>query len=252
MAEHLLGNVYQVGGGSITHELDGASYLILDTEKQQHALIDCGSPLGYGELTRQLEMFNIEIGRIAVVYATHGHFDHIAADTYMPESPLYVHANDIEAIVASDPLKTATFLYDSENFPGISRLEPIAEGYEIAIGKTALSVIDTPGHSPGSVSYKLKTEEGTLLIAGDALWGCYHYYMGSDLDEWDNSLYRLAQDNFDYVSFGHGASKLIPNAMNHIKNARSIFCKDIQLADNGLFLDPWAAVWNNNSSSVNY
>lgn len=250
MAEHLLGNVYQVGGGSITHELDGASYLLIDPDNKQHTMVDCGSTLGFNELTKELNQLDIEIGRIAVIYATHGHFDHIAGATYFPHSPLYIHENGIYEVSQADSEKTATFLYEGQSFPNISCVQPMEEGVEVAIGKSVLSFTHAPGHAPDCVYGKIKTPEGVLLIAGDILWGGYSNRMGSDYDQWTDSLDVLAKDNFDFVTFGHGASRLIPNAMNHIDYARSVFLKDIQPQNNGLLDDPWAAVWHSSSHSL--
>jgi glyoxylase-like metal-dependent hydrolase (beta-lactamase superfamily II) len=242
VAEHLLSNVYQVGGGDITHPLDGASYLIRDPENKRHALIDCGSPFGYPDLEfQQLRReLDIEIGKIAVIYATHGHYDHVAAKVHMPDTPLYLHPDDQEGVLTADKWWTAGFLYKTA-FPHIASVETITDGYETAIGKTVLRAIHTPGHSPGSVCYKVETEEGTILVAGDTLWGGYNARMGSDITAWIRSLDKLAQDKYDYVTFGHGVSWLVSNALGkHIDKARSRFGVNIQPSHGGEMDDPWA------------
>src|SRR5687768_11803668 len=106
MAVHLIGNVYQVGGGSITYEQDGASYAVIDPKNKQHFLLDCGSPLGSEPLLEELKALNIEIGKVAV-YATHGHFDHVGAGGNFPYYPVHVPKYDVKAVVSRDPLRTA-------------------------------------------------------------------------------------------------------------------------------------------------
>lgn len=246
MAEHLLGNVYQVSGGSITHEKDGAAYLIVDPKDQQHVMIDCGGSFDSEKLLREIRQFNIKLGNVAI-YASHIHADHIAGAPSFPDSPVYIHGDGIDAALRADPEKTASFLYPGLIYPDLSYAQPIQDGHEVAAGKSTVIFTHAPGHAEELVYAKIITDEGVILAASDLLWGGYSERMGSNYDQWTNSLDLLAQDKFDYVTFGHNVSRLIPNAMRHIDYARSVFLKDVQPQDDGLLDDPWAAVWNTQS-----
>lgn len=239
MAKHLLDNVYQVGGGDITHPLDGASYLVRDSERNQYILIDCGSQQGYLELARQLLTIDAEIDKVATVYGTHCHFDHVSAAASMKQATLRVHPDDYTAVVSADLDLTASFMYD-QAFPVINNIDTVDDSHEVAVGGTIVTAIHTPGHTPGSMCYKLATKEGTILIAGDTLWGGCEDRIHSDLDAWEESLEKLQADQFDYVSFGHGISRLVPNAMAHIALAQSHFRVKIERSHGGLYLNPWA------------
>lgn len=237
MAERLLSNVYQLNA----HPLDGAAYLIYDAKNQEHTLIDCGSTLGYLGLERQLaHEFAIEMGRIAIVHATHGHFDHVAAKTHMPQSLLHIHEADRIAVEEADPKRTAMILYPNVIFPpGISNIETISEGYETRIGGTTIYAIETPGHTPGGICYKVVTDEGIILVGGDTLEGCFNQEFGSDIDAWSNSLDKLAENEFNYVTYGHTLTGLMPDAMAYLDRARSRFGVLVPSHEGGAFY-PWA------------
>jgi hydroxyacylglutathione hydrolase len=75
----------------------------------------------------------------------------------------------------------------------------------LAIGDTQFRVIETPGHSPGSLC--LYCEEKKLLISGDTL-----FYMGvgrtdlpgGDIEQLARSIGKLAALDIEYLLPGHG------------------------------------------------
>ncbi|HET7452010.1 MAG TPA: MBL fold metallo-hydrolase, partial [Thermoanaerobaculia bacterium] len=107
--------------------------------------------------------------RAAVLLHTHAHFDHIAAAGALHRAtgaPIRLHPDD-------------RFLYDM--LPEQGRLfgfrfdapepvtEPLADGESIALGASAVRVIHTPGHSPGSVCF-LAGDAEPVLFSGDTLF----------------------------------------------------------------------------------
>ncbi len=99
---------------------------------------------------------------------THGHTDHIGGNTMLKENSsakLLIHQFDEDML--SDPQKNLSF------YTGIPVQSPPADDYledgkNIRIGSLDISVIHTPGHSPGSVSIKVdeKIFTGDTLFAG--------------------------------------------------------------------------------------
>ena len=108
------------------------------------------------------------------ILLTHAHFDHIGAipalqDAY-PDLPVYVHENDLKVI--SHPLNQLPPEYPPIK-EGLESLESLG-GLK---GLDGLEIIETPGHTPGSVCYYFKnfqTSQTTkplhLLFAGDTLF----------------------------------------------------------------------------------
>ncbi|MCY8232951.1 MBL fold metallo-hydrolase [Priestia filamentosa] len=103
------------------------------------------------------------------ILLTHAHFDHIGALDEVRDRfdvPVYVHKKEKDWL--GDPSKNA-----SASFP----LGPVTakeatnlwdvEG-EKTIGNFSFSVLETPGHTPGSVSYVFKEDD--FVISGDVLF----------------------------------------------------------------------------------
>ncbi|MGI8695932.1 MAG: MBL fold metallo-hydrolase [Mycobacteriales bacterium] len=96
--------------------------------------------------------------RIRAVVCTHGHNDHINAAGDLSDAggtgPLLLHPAD-------------RMLWDLE-YPDVGPDNELAEGQRIAVAGTALTVLHTPGHSPGSVC--LYAEDLGVLFSGDTLF----------------------------------------------------------------------------------
>ncbi|KYC95072.1 hypothetical protein B4102_1343 [Heyndrickxia sporothermodurans] len=148
------------------------------------------------------------------ILLTHAHFDHIGAvdmirDTY--HIPVYVHKK--EAAWLSDPA-----LNGSERFMmgKAVRQEPadhlIDQESKLSIGSFSFDVFETPGHSPGSISFYVK--ELNVVFSGDALFqnsvgrtdlpGGNHQQLISSIK---NKLFALP--DVTMVLSGHGPETII-------------------------------------------
>lgn len=121
------------------------AYVIRDVEAGEGLLVDM--PLEEGPL---LEAIAAE-GGVRTVIATHWHPDHwmtydaVRAATH---APVLVGASEIKI--------------PEERIDG--RLD---DGAEVAVGAVRITVIHTPGHTPGSISLRV----GRAVITGDTLFG---------------------------------------------------------------------------------
>lgn len=144
------------------------------------------------------------------VVLTHGHLDHVSATSVIQretDAKVLMHKAD-QKLLENLPLQASMFGLTAPEIPVINH--HIHEGALISFGEHALSVIETPGHSPGGVCLKLDGE-GKMLFVGDTLfagsigrtdlWGASHPQLLRSIRE-----KLLPLDNDLIVHTGHGPS----------------------------------------------
>lgn len=103
------------------------------------------------------------------ILLTHAHFDHIGAVDDVRNQwniPVYVHKNEKDWL--NDPTKNGSQLFMAGAVSVSEPDELIKDEGSLKIGSFTLDVYETPGHSPGSVSYYDK--ETDIVFSGDALF----------------------------------------------------------------------------------
>ncbi|MEM4281280.1 MAG: MBL fold metallo-hydrolase [Candidatus Caldarchaeum sp.] len=142
--------------------LQSNSYIAYDSVSREAIIIDAGD-----DAWKILETIQRNKLKPLAIYATHCHFDHVMAVDDLKNAlniPFYIHQQDREILLMSREM--------ARNFLGIEIADPPAsdgyvdEGHVIQVGEEKLTVIHTPGHSPGSVCY----HAGSLLFSGDTLF----------------------------------------------------------------------------------
>ena len=142
------------------------------------------------------------------ILLTHGHFDHAEGAAYLAKesgAAICIHRDD--AVMLSNPaLGSAAFYYrgDLSGYPRCTADVLLEEGSVLSIGSLNFTVLHTPGHTPGSVSF---ASENTLFC-GDTVFA-YGYgrfdLWGGDRMELARSLKRIAALGTDYkLCPGHG------------------------------------------------
>jgi hydroxyacylglutathione hydrolase len=93
----------------------------------------------------------------AAILITHRHQDHTGAVVPVQkatQAPVFVHQDDLEGVAEVPQAAVRTFGTDSP----------------IDAGGVPLHTLHTPGHTPGSVTYVLKSGDATAAFCGDTLF----------------------------------------------------------------------------------
>jgi hydroxyacylglutathione hydrolase len=151
------------------------------------------------------------------ILLTHAHFDHIGAvDLLRKNYRIKVYMHKKEETWLENPNLNGSLLFIQEE---VKTGEPdvlVEEGL-LSIDSFSFEIIHTPGHSPGSISFKVV--EDNKIISGDVL---FHRGIGrtdlpgGDFNEIQNSirnkLYPLPDDTVVYP--GHGPVTTIGEEKN--------------------------------------
>lgn len=157
-----------------------------------------------GDQGEQVARWMVDKGLEAeAVLLTHGHFDHILGIPGLreewPDLPVYCHPADIHE--GEDTLSLL-----GQAFPTVSSfgdITPYQEGDVVDVAGVKVEVLETPGHTPGSVT--LRAED--VLFTGDTLFAGSMGrtdFPGGDEGQIIKSLRRLGELEGDYrVLPGH-------------------------------------------------
>ena len=136
--------------------------------------------------------------RICAVLLTHGHFDHVGGVRAIAQAtacPVWMHEKDLTLRTTM----TVAAPYYTDFY---------AEGDEVAVGSLRFLVMETPGHTPGSVCLLCEN----TLFTGDTLFAgsCGRTDLGGNAQDMRRSLARLAAIRENYtVCPGHGAGSTL-------------------------------------------
>jgi N-acyl homoserine lactone hydrolase len=132
---------------------------------------------------------------VAAVINTHLHFDHCGGNRRYAGTPTYVQRSELEAAVAPD------YLEEWARFPGESyvQLEGDAEVFP------GVSVLFTPGHSPGHQAVVVETGDGLVVLGGDVT-----YSMRDLVDGATESIRRIHELRPQSVYLAHHERPWVP------------------------------------------
>jgi glyoxylase-like metal-dependent hydrolase (beta-lactamase superfamily II) len=127
----------------------------------------------------------------------------------------------------------------------------LSDGEELQLGNKKLLVIHTPGHTPGSASFLLRSDDKNLLFAGDTV--LYDYRLGwqgnpyADNRQYLGSLEKLegftvdAQKvQWDVLLPGHGTIAM-DKAYLDVSKARELVAADVA-ANREVLASPFATL----------
>jgi hydroxyacylglutathione hydrolase len=145
-------------------------YLLATGPGSECLIIDPGqdSQQGINEIVERHRL------RPVAVLATHGHLDHIWSVAPVCDArgiPAYIHPGD--RMLLTDPVRGLSLGPAQQLFGGLTFTEPddvreLSDGLTLELAGISLIVDHAPGHTPGSVTFRLPDTlfTGDLLFAG--------------------------------------------------------------------------------------
>lgn len=174
------------------------SYLIVDEESKEFAVVDPSIDPAVAE--------NYFLNGFCLKYVllTHGHFDHILfVDEWRSKgADVCIHEGDAEFL--GDPSKSLYLQFFARDTRHKDADIILRDNSIIKLGSTDIRVINTPGHTKGSVCYLFDD----VMISGDTLFegsiGRTDLY-GSSYDDMLQTIEKLSAIQKDYTVYpGHG------------------------------------------------
>lgn len=204
------------------HVLDGRPRDAFNVHLLEDVVVDAATRHGARRLLPQLRGIPVTAHAL-----THAHADHQGSSAALCEAlglPLWAPAGEADAVRTGDigPLgpvnRITTWQLGHWAGPGHPVARELREGDEVA----GFRVLETPGHSPGHLSYW--READGVLIAGDVLFGrhpitgrpgVHEPPAGFTLDPVANrrAIRRLAALEPRVVGFGHGPALRDPRRL---------------------------------------
>lgn len=171
-------------------------------------------------LTRSLSADGIDLKEIELILCTHGHPDHVEAAGFVRQSSgarIGIHRQDAFFMEAMEQRLAAS---------GSSKVPPLAPDFYLQAGELQLSkpgeegadliqVLETPGHSPGSVCFHFPEEQA--LITGDTVFDSSigrSDFPGGDFEALGSSVAALSRLE--------GVELLLPGHMGLIRGSEGI------------------------------
>ena len=140
-------------------------YIVWDRVTLDALIIDPGDDAEFiSDTLTKLKVFP------RAVIATHGHFDHVLAAfalETMYNIPFMMHPAD--GFLLKSMKKSATYYLHIQHVdPPPHAVVPVSDGQHITLGKSEITILETPGHTPGSIC--LYEERHRVIFTGDTVF----------------------------------------------------------------------------------
>lgn len=137
-------------------------YLLGCSETRKAVLIDAPEDV-WKEAIPYINKHNLSVEKLLL---THSHWDHIldAAICEKQGLSVWVHSNDSANVTKPGSDKLPMF----SSWEKVSSVNLLEEGQKIEVGNLEITVLHTPGHSPGCVCFYI--EKKHVLFSGDTLF----------------------------------------------------------------------------------
>ncbi len=148
----VIGNLYAVG----TYDLG----VFLITSDDGHILINTALEDSTPLIRRNIESVGFQMEDIKILLTMQAHWDHTAALAEIKEiAGAEMWATPGDAPVLEDGGFSDPHFGGKVSFKPVAVDKVLADGEVIALGSTKLEVVESPGHTAGSVSYTMTVQE---------------------------------------------------------------------------------------------
>ncbi len=221
--KQLLAGLDLAGGDPVAEQMVNFVYLIGDRETGEAVVVDPAY-----DQQGVLDILEADDMRLVGALATHYHADHVGGSLggmaeitgiaellELVDVPIHVQADEAEWIAKTTPVSAAT-------------LTQHRSGDTVMVGQIPITLIHTPGHTPGSQCFLV---DGERLVSGDTLFldGCGRTDLpGSDPEAMYHSITeQLAQVPDDVVLYpGHLYSEKPSASMAETRQRNVVFRPD--------------------------
>lgn len=147
------------------------------------------------EIREALAEAKVAADDVRLVVNTHLHFDHAGQNKAFPNVPIVVQDAEWEHAWEEGSPASEWIDFDGARYVRVSGDREVAPG---------VRVLATPGHTPGHQSVTVDTEDGLVLLVGQAAQDARAFATG----EADASITRLRALNAERVHFSHDRAVL--------------------------------------------
>ena len=190
----IFGNSYYVGTCGIS--------AILVTSNKGHILIDGGTEAGADIIAQNIQTLGFALNDVKILLHSHEHFDHVAGLARLQQ----LSGARLLASVEAAPVLRTGISADTDPQVGVHEAFPAAqvhgtvrEGTAVNLGTVSLNPIETPGHTPGALSWQWESCEGDH---------CLSVVYADSLSPVSNDSYRFSDHPTYLASYRAGLGKL--------------------------------------------
>lgn len=189
-------------------------YICRDEKSNDGFIIDPG-----GDVDDIMEIVNKNGINVKGILLTHGHVDH-AGGVYdlkkIINVPVYINEKDKDMIINKEKI----FELDDEEIEIIKKSVNIKDGSIIRVGNMEIKCMETPGHTPGGMSFIIDNN----IFTGDTIF--FENFGRDDLpggninlliDSIINKIFKFEDDTVIYPGHGQETTVGHEKLKNHIK-----------------------------------
>jgi glyoxylase-like metal-dependent hydrolase (beta-lactamase superfamily II) len=154
-------------------------------------------------IAQKLIEADVPVDRIAAVVNCHLHFDHCGQNSAFPGLPIYAQRAEWAAAQEADYTIAEWVNFDGSDYRLIDGAQHLLP---------SVSILPTPGHTPGSQSLIIDSAQERVILAGQACFSPQEWSGGGsgegregawDLERYDASIALMKRLEPDVVWFAH-------------------------------------------------